>query len=297
MATSAMSVVADRYTGLSVSVAVRTQAPTRVAATHLAGSFCASLMCFPLWKAAAIAQSGYALDGRTFITRSVEALRPPWRGFLNVVLGMTFARSSVLFGAEEGRRVLRDKGYNQIVAGMAPTAAILSGVQVVNQPLTRASIMLQDSANIMARRAQSSLFPSIFLCRHLLETRGVPGLFHGYSVTLFKAVPKYIIAVNVKDVMSHWLAPVSPDDKRGVMIQSAKKSVVAGVTGAILTNPDVARNEMFKTDSALGATLRRLFREHGYRWLWRGADKNIVAVAVPVAASIFLTDIFATFVN
>ncbi len=37
--------------------------------------------------------------------------------------------------------------------------------------------------------------------------------------------------------------------------------------------------------------LRRLRRTEGLRWIWRGVDKNLVSVAVPVGLTIFLTDV------
>ena len=71
------------------------------------------------------------------------------------------------------------------------------------------------------------------------------------------------------------------------------KSVIAGVAGAVLTNPmDVIRNEMFKTDLSLVNTVRKLHGERGMRFLWRGVVKNLTAVAVPIATAIFLTDVF-----
>ena len=49
-------------------------------------------------------------------------------------------------------------------------------------------------------------------------------------------------------------------------------------------------NEMFKTDLGLVAVVRALHRASPWRWLARGADKNLVGVAVPVACTIFFTD-------
>lgn len=67
--------------------------------------------------------------------------------------------------------------------------------------------------------------------------------------------------------------------------------MTAGVAGAALTNPlDVLRNEMFKTDLSVGDTFRKLVREEGAGFLTRGLGKNMVAVAIPIAATIFTTD-------
>ena len=76
------------------------------------------------------------------------------------------------------------------------------------------------------------------------------------------------------------------------LARAAVKACAAAVCGAVLTNPlDVLRNEMFKTDLPLGAALASLrAQEPRGAWLARGAGRNLVGVAVPVAATIFLTD-------
>ena len=48
------------------------------------------------------------------------------------------------------------------------------------------------------------------------------------------------------------------DERANALARSAVKSCVAALAGAVLTNPlDVVRNEMFKTDLSLVATVRR----------------------------------------
>lgn len=87
--------------------------------------------------------------------------------------------------------------------------------------------------------------------------------------------------------------PSDPDSRVQVLARSAVKSVIAGVAGAVLTNPmDVVRNEMFKTDLSLVDTVRKLHGEMGMSFLARGVVKNLTAVAVPIATTIFLTDTF-----
>lgn len=118
-----------------------------------------------------------------------------------------------------------------------------------------------------------------------------PPPFH--SAGIFKTVPKYVTAVYVKEIMDGWLAPADPSDRAEVLIRSAKKSVVAGLAGATLTNPlDVIRNNMFQTDKSMVQTIRYLHAKKGWAFLHQGLGKNLVAVAVPVALTIFLTDAF-----
>lgn len=59
-----------------------------------------------------------------------------------------------------------------------------------------------------------------------------------------KAAPKYCTAVVVKDAMDKHLPQVDKGDRTACILRSAIKSTVAGVAGAVLTNPmDVLRNE------------------------------------------------------
>lgn len=112
-------------------------------------------------------------------------------------------------------------------------------------------------------------------------------------------VPKYCTAVLVKDFMEQRLPqvdPSSPTYDRDRLLRSAAKSATAGVAGAALTNPlDVIRNEMFKTNESLVATIRRLVNETGYGFCTRGMAKNMVAVAIPVGCTIFFTDALIQF--
>lgn len=91
--------------------------------------------------------------------------------------------------------------------------------------------------------------------------------------------------------MERNLAPVDSSDRWGTLSCSAKKSVAAGVAGAALTNPvDVLRNEMFKTDLSVAKALVKLRQEEGLAFAVRGMHKNLVAVAIPIAVTIFMTD-------
>jgi hypothetical protein len=51
---------------------------------------------------------------------------------------------------------------------------------------------------------------------------------------------------------------------------------------------------MFKTEEQLWITYQRLCRTEGCRWLWRGCNHNIVAAAVPIASTVFLSDLFTS---
>ena len=49
---------------------------------------------------------------------------------------------------------------------------------------------------------------------------------------------------------------------------------------------------MFKTDLPMIPTLQKLLREEGWSFMNRGMASNVTAVAVPIAFTIFLTDVF-----
>lgn len=97
--------------------------------------------------------------------------------------------------------------------------------------------------------------------------------------------------LNPQDYMERNLTPSDPADRISTLSRSAKKSVAAGIAGAALTNPlDVLRNEMFKTDLSVGKALAKLRQEEGFSFAVRGMNKNLVAVAIPIAVTIFMTD-------
>ena len=79
---------------------------------------------------------------------------------------------------------------------------------------------------------------------HIYRTKGISALWHGTSAGIMKAVPKYCVAVLVKDLMEDHLPPVDKTDRTSSIVRSAIKSTASGVAGAVLTNPaDVIRNE------------------------------------------------------
>lgn len=205
---------------------------------HFAASFFAAVINFPLWRASAIAQSGFKIDGSNFLVRYYKAvMMPPYKGVIATMLGMTWARGAIFYGSERGRAVLKGLGYNEVIATTFPPMAIGIVVQVVNMPLVRATITIQDPKSELPN-VRAALV-------HLYSTRGIAGLWHGVSAGILKTVPKYITAVVVKDVCEAYLPkPTDPADKQAHLMRSAVKSCAAGICGAALTNPlDVLRNE------------------------------------------------------
>ena len=200
------------------------------------------------------------------------------------MLGMTWARGAIFYGSDTGKAMLKENGVNTALAQTIPPLIIGTFVQVVNMPLVRATITIQNPSSDLTSVRQALIF--------LYNTRGISGLWHGVSAGILKTVPKYITAVAVKDIMEEKLPHADPNDKSAQMYRSALKSISAGVAGAVLTNPlDVLRNEMFKTDLGLVTTFRNLLKEEGWGFMGRGMTSNMTAVAIPIAVTIFMTDI------
>lgn len=257
----------------------------------------AAAINYPLWRASALAQSGFVVPEMVVVGQRlpsalapyVFAFGPPYKGIVATVAGMTWARAAIFWGSDAGKAWMRQHNEHipDVVATLLPPLAVSTAVQCVNMPLVRATITIQNP---------SSTLPTVpAAVRHIAHHHGVAALWHGTSAGILKTVPKYCCAVVVKDFMDdHILKPVDPSSPTAHtdrLWRSATKSVVAGVAGAVLTNPlDVIRNKMFQTHQGLRETVRVLYQKEGWSFLHKGLGKNMIAVAVPVACTIFFTD-------
>lgn len=263
---------------------------------YFAASALAATINYPLWRSAAIGQSGFRLAamnvGRVTIPQSlvpfIYGMMPPYKGMIATVVGMTWARAAIFWGSDAGRDVLLKQGYSEATATVVPPLLLSTFVQIANQPIVRSTVTLQDPKYHLPNVLASM--------RHIYTHHGVAGLWHGSTAGVLKTVPKYCTAIVVKDIMEEWLSPAdphSPTYNSDRLWRSAIKSLAAGVAGAALTNPlDVIRNEQFKTHAGLRATVRQLWQEMGWRFAGRGLGKNMIAVAMPVGCTIFFTDLF-----
>ncbi|GBG28388.1 Mitochondrial thiamine pyrophosphate carrier 1 [Hondaea fermentalgiana] len=271
---------------------------------YLAASAGAAAVNYPLWKASAVSQSAFiqpqgdGLAARFQVFK--QAIAPPYRGMPAVIFGMTWARCAIFFGSDYWRPRLQQWGAPDAVAMMTPPLVFSSIVQIVNMPIVRASITMQNPKV----ENDPNFRTTVSTLRHLAETKGFFKLWHGLPAGLIKSVPKYITSVVVKDLCEMYLPKASTESE--FLTRSCIKSVVAGVAGAVLTNPaDILRNEMFKTDLGLFDTVRKLRTDELARrpnasspflasmgWVTRGLGSNLVAVSVPITLTIFLTDFF-----
>jgi len=256
---------------------------------YILASAMAAAINYPLWRASALAQSGFRVASSSVppsLSPYVYAFAPPYKGMVATVFGMTWARAAIFWGSDRGKEILGNYSISPLVATVVPPLVVSTGVQCINMPIVRAAITLQDP--------QSNLTNVWAALRNIYQQGGVSSLWHGTSAGILKTVPKYCTAVLVKDWMENVLPPVDPssvtaDSDR--IWRSAAKSACAGIAGAALTNPlDVIRNEMFKTNQSLFATVKNLWRTEGGTFLTRGMGKNMIAVAIPVGCTIFFTD-------
>jgi len=263
---------------------------------YFMASALAATGCYPLWRSAAIGQSGFKVgtlkaggfEVPNTLAPFVRGFLPPYKGVLATVCGMTYARAAIFYLSDYGHEVLsKDWGYDEVVATVLPPLLVSTIVQVLNQPVVRATVTLQDPAY-----EHPNVWRSV---NHIYRTHGMPGLWHGTTAGILKTVPKYCTAIAIKDWAERKLPLPDRSDEANydsaMLGRSALKSALAGVTGAALTNPlDVIRNEQFKTDKGLTETTLMLYRELGWGFAVRGLGKNMVAVALPIGLTIFCTD-------
>jgi len=263
---------------------------------YFSASTLAAIVNYPLWRASALSQSGFKVALHSNLASSAPstlapylyAFSPPYKGLVATVFGMSWARAAIFYGSDRGKEILASRGASDAVATVLPPLLVSTVVQCINMPIIKATILLQNPQSDVPNIRESF--------RQIRRTQGVRGLWHGTSAGILKTVPKYCTAVVVKEHLDRTLPPVaadSPTRERDKLVRSAVKSSAAGVAGAFLTNPlDVIRNEMFKTNLGFLAAVRALHGELGYRFLCRGMAKNLVAVSIPLASTIFFTDAF-----
>lgn len=197
---------------------------------YLTASAMSAAINYPLWRASATAQSGIVMApamGSAHLAHFVHAFRPPFRGMMATVGGMTWARAAIFWTSDAGRQLLLERGYDKSTATILPPFVISTLVQIVNMPLVRATVTIQDP---------SSHLPNVRTAlREIWKSHGVKGLWHGTSAGILKTVPKYMTAIYVKDAMEDALPRANTPEE--ALYRSACKSAAAGIAGALLTNP------------------------------------------------------------
>ena len=209
---------------------------------YLGAAGMAACLNYPLWRASAVGQSGFRVASVNVLgvgklpaalSPYVYAFAPPYKGMVGVVLGMTWARAAIFWGSDYGKDVLIERfGVRQDVATVLPPMVVSTLVQIINQPIVRASITLQNPKFNCPNTTAA--------IRYIYDNYGLRGMWHGTSAGILKTVPKYCTAIVVKDYMEGvlWeIDPSSPTADQDRLWRSAAKSACAGVAGAALTNP------------------------------------------------------------
>lgn len=230
---------------------------------YLAASALAASINYPLWRASAVGQSGFAVAAANVqipfgifqpkrqwtIPRSLapylHAFVPPYKGMVATVAGMTWARAAIFWGSDTGRDYMRRQTHrssrssslwyysNDTLATVLPPLVISTLVQCVNMPLVRATITIQNPASDLPNVSSA--------IRHIYHQHGLAGMWHGTSAGILKTVPKYCTAIAVKNKMEEWLPQPdlasSKNPSADALWRSAYKSSAAGIVGAALTNP------------------------------------------------------------
>ena len=228
---------------------------------------------------------------------------------------MTWSRSFIFYGSDIGKRQLIKLGYTGTITSVMPALCLSGMAQCINNPIFRATIILQDPKCQMKNVPESLTY--------IFKKGGIRALWHGTSAGILKTAPKYASAVLVKDLVEEFLikqeeklkdknrmnginsdfnykGEVSNKEKRRMQrLQRASiKSIAAGLAGAMITNPfDVIRADMFKSDRKFSNSFRYLWKNHGIFFVVRGLDKNMIAVTVPVTITLFVADILETIYN
>lgn len=82
---------------------------------HIAAAAVAALINFPLWRASAIAQSGFKLEGSSTFQKYYKAVvQPPFKGAFATMAGMTWARAFIFFGSDIGNIYIENRISNLI---------------------------------------------------------------------------------------------------------------------------------------------------------------------------------------
>lgn len=88
------------------------------------------------------------------VSAYLHAFAPPYRGMMTTVLGMTWARAAIFWGSDYGRDWMRTHprfvgGSSEVASTVVPPLVVSTLVQIMNQPIVRATITLQDPSTEM----------------------------------------------------------------------------------------------------------------------------------------------------
>ena len=120
-----------------------------------------------------------------------QAMQPPYKGVFTTMAGMAWARGAIFWGSDCGKQMMLARGFDGATATVLPPLVVSPLVQLVNMPIIRGTITIQNPASPHNSPSEA--------LRHIYATKGVRGLWHGTSAGVMKTVPKYCTAVVVKE--------------------------------------------------------------------------------------------------
>ena len=90
------------------------------------------------WRASAIAQSGFKLEGSSVFQKYYKAVcTPPFRGVFATIAGMSWARAFIFYGSEAGCKLLKERHVPASLSSTIAATCTATLVQFVNMPLVR----------------------------------------------------------------------------------------------------------------------------------------------------------------
>jgi hypothetical protein len=102
-----------------------------IALSFRAASGFAAVVNFPLWRASAIAQSGFKLEGENVWVRYYRAVtQPPFRGVMATMLGMTWARGTIFYGSDLGKSLMKDAGISKVWYQTVPPLILVTDFEL-----------------------------------------------------------------------------------------------------------------------------------------------------------------------
>lgn len=70
----------------------------------------AALVNYPLWRSSVIRQSGYLPSTASTLELYSHAFKPPYKGVVTVIGGMTWARAGIFFGSDKIKGFFEERG-------------------------------------------------------------------------------------------------------------------------------------------------------------------------------------------
>jgi hypothetical protein len=169
---------------------------------YLLASAMAASINYPLWRASALAQSGFRVTSSIAppaLSPYLYAFAPPYKGMVATVLGMTWARAAIFWGSDRGKEIMLDRGVAPGLATVVPPWSFQLEFNASTCRLFEPTITIQNP--------QSNI-PNVWeSLKHIyLHNGGVSGLWHGTSAGILKTVPKYCTAIVIEGLDGRRLA-------------------------------------------------------------------------------------------